>query len=84
MRQKTRRKGKWIKNHQDWIPLPTNAFVPERDVDKSPVLEARHIGIEFPADLQLSRIFSLIIGRTEIAGLIGRTEREDNNIQSAY
>ena len=29
------------------VPLPTNAFVPERDVDKSPVLEARHIGIDF-------------------------------------
>jgi len=52
------------------VPLPTNAFVPERDVDKSPVLEARHIGIDF-GGLTAVADFSLIIGRTEIAGLIG-------------
>ncbi len=52
------------------VPLPTNAFVPERDVDKSPILEARHLGIDF-GGLTAVDDFSLIIGRTEIAGLIG-------------
>ncbi len=52
------------------VPLPSNAFVPERDVDKSPILEARHIGIDF-GGLTAVADFSLIIGRTEIAGLIG-------------
>lgn len=52
------------------VPLPTNAFVPERDVDKNPILEARHIGIDF-GGLTAVADFSLIIGRTEIAGLIG-------------
>mgnify|MGYP000258789938 FL=1 len=52
------------------VPLPSNAFVPERDVDKSPILEARHLGIDF-GGLTAVDDFSLIIGRTEIAGLIG-------------
>lgn len=52
------------------VPLPTNAFVPERDVDKNPILEARHLGIDF-GGLTAVDDFSLIIGRTEIAGLIG-------------
>ena len=52
------------------VPLPTNAFVPERDVDKHPILEARHLGIDF-GGLTAVDDFSLIIGRTEIAGLIG-------------
>ncbi len=52
------------------VPLPTNAFVPERDVDKAPILEARHLGIDF-GGLTAVDDFSLIIGRTEIAGLIG-------------
>jgi len=52
------------------VPLPTNAFVPERDVDKDPILEARHLGIDF-GGLTAVDDFSLIIGRTEIAGLIG-------------
>ena len=52
------------------VPLPSNAFVPERDVDKSPILEARLLGIDF-GGLTAVDDFSLIIGRTEIAGLIG-------------
>ncbi len=52
------------------VPLPTNAFVPERDVEKAPILEARHLGIDF-GGLTAVDDFSLIIGRTEIAGLIG-------------
>ena len=29
------------------VPFPSHSIVPERDVDKLPVLEARHLGIEF-------------------------------------
>ena len=28
-------------------PLPSNAFLLERDMDKSPVLETHHLGIAF-------------------------------------
>lgn len=52
------------------VPLPTNAIVPERDVDKMPILEANHLGIEF-GGLKAVDDFNLTIGRTEIAGLIG-------------
>ncbi len=52
------------------VPLPTNAIVPERDVNEIPVLETRHLGIEF-GGLKAVNDFNLTIGRTEIAGLIG-------------
>lgn len=52
------------------VPLPTNAIVPERDIDKMPILEANHLGIEF-GGLKAVDDFNLTIGRTEIAGLIG-------------
>ncbi len=58
------------KKRSKLVPLPTNAFVPERDVNKAPILEARHLGIDF-GGLTAVDDFSLIIGRTEIAGLIG-------------
>ena len=52
------------------VPYPSGALVPERDVDYMPVLEARHLGIDF-GGLTAVDDFSLTIGRTEIAGLIG-------------
>ena len=52
------------------VPLPTNAFIPQRDLDKTPVLEVRHLGIDF-GGLTAVDDFNLTIGRTEIAGLIG-------------
>ena len=52
------------------VPLPTNAFIPQRDLDKSPVLEVSHLGIDF-GGLTAVDDFNLTIGRTEIAGLIG-------------
>lgn len=52
------------------VPLPTNAFIPERDLEKAPILEARHLGIDF-GGLTAVDDFNLTIGRTEIAGLIG-------------
>ena len=52
------------------VPLPTDSLVPERDASKMPILEARHLGIEF-GGLKAVDDFNLTIGRTEIAGLIG-------------
>ena len=52
------------------VPFPSRAIVPERDLDKAPVLECSHLGIEF-GGLKAVNDFNLIIGRTEIAGLIG-------------
>lgn len=52
------------------VPFPTNSIVPERDVNKTPILETHHLGIDF-GGLTAVDDFSLIIGRTEIAGLIG-------------
>ena len=52
------------------VPVPSRAIVPERDVDKSPILECSHLGIDF-GGLRAVNDFNLTIGRTEIAGLIG-------------
>ena len=52
------------------VPVPSRAIVPERDVDKSPILECNHLGIDF-GGLRAVNDFNLTIGRTEIAGLIG-------------
>lgn len=52
------------------VPVPSTSMVPERDVDKDPVLECRHLGIDF-GGLRAVDDFNMMIGRTEIAGLIG-------------
>lgn len=52
------------------IPVPSNAIIPERDLDKTPILETHHLGIDF-GGLTAVDDFSLTVGRTEIAGLIG-------------
>ena len=52
------------------VPLPSQGIVPERDLYSTPVLEARHLGIEF-GGLKAVDDFNLTIGKTEIAGLIG-------------
>ena len=52
------------------VPVPSNAIVPERDVDKTPILETHHLGIDF-GGLPAVDELSLAVGRTEIAGLIG-------------
>ena len=52
------------------VPVPTNSIVPERDINEIPVLETRHLGIEF-GGLKAVEDFNLTIGKTEIAGLIG-------------
>ncbi len=52
------------------VPLPSQAIVPERDLDKIPVLDVRNLGIDF-GGLTAVDGFSITIGRTEISGLIG-------------
>lgn len=57
-------------NKSPLVPMPADAYIPARDLNKSPVLEARHLGIDF-GGLTAVDDFNLTIGRTEIAGLIG-------------
>ena len=61
-----------IKRRSDtkMVPAPSHGIIPERDLLSTPVLEARHLGIEF-GGLKAVEDFNLIIGKTEIAGLIG-------------
>ena len=56
--------------HGKMVPLPSDSIVPERDLGTTPVLEARHLGIDF-GGLTAVDEFNMTIGRTEIAGLIG-------------
>lgn len=48
----------------------STVLLPERDIDKSPVLECVGLGVTF-GGLKAVEDFDLTIGRTEIAGLIG-------------
>ena len=52
------------------VPVPSDCIIPERDLNKTPVLEAKHLGIDF-GGLTAVDNFNLTVGRTEIAGLIG-------------
>ncbi len=52
------------------VPVPSHSIIPERDVDKSPILECSHLGIQF-GGLKAVDDLNLTVGRTEIAGLIG-------------
>ncbi len=52
------------------VPVPSTSIVPERDVNSNPVLECRHLGIDF-GGLHAVEEFNLTVGKTEIAGLIG-------------
>ena len=52
------------------VPVPSTNIIPERDVDKPPVLECRNLGIDF-GGLSAVKDFDMAVGRTEIAGLIG-------------
>lgn len=62
--------GVFLMDKSRMVPVPSNAIVPERDVDKTPILETHHLGIDF-GGLTAVDEFSLTVGRTEIAGLIG-------------
>ena len=52
------------------VEKPSDAYIPQRDLNKSPILECSHLGIDF-GGLRAVDDFNLTIGRTEIAGLIG-------------
>mgnify|MGYP005888532115 CR=1 FL=1 len=52
------------------VPVPATNIIPERDIALPPILEARHLGIDF-GGLSAVSDFNFAIGRTEIAGLIG-------------
>ena len=52
------------------VPITRTGYIPERDADKSPVLECIDLGITF-GGLKAVDNFNITIGRTEIAGLIG-------------
>ena len=54
------------------VPAPSYGILPERDVLSRPVLETRNLGIDF-GGLRAVEDFNLVIGKTEIAGLIGPT-----------
>lgn len=58
------------REHTKMVPLPSDSIVPERDVNERPVLECRHLGIEF-GGLKAVDDFNFTVGKTEIAGLIG-------------
>ena len=62
-----------VKRHRSdtkMVPVPSHSIVPERDINEIPVLETRHLGIEF-GGLKAVDDFNITIGKTEIAGLIG-------------
>ena len=52
------------------VSVQRDARIPERDADKSPILECIGLGIDF-GGLTAVDDLNLTIGRTEIAGLIG-------------
>jgi len=63
-------KSKKHRSDTKMVPLPSHSIVPERDINEIPVMETRHLGIEF-GGLKAVDDFNLTIGKTEIAGLIG-------------
>lgn len=59
-----------MSDKEKMVPVPRNAIIPERDLDKMPVLECSHLGIDF-GGLHAVDELNFTIGKTEIAGLIG-------------
>ena len=52
------------------VPVTSTYYIPERDLDKTPILQCIDLGITF-GGLKAVDSFNLTLGRTEIAGLIG-------------
>ena len=44
------------------VPVPSTNIIPERDVDKTPILECRHLGIDF-GGLTAVNEFNMAIAR---------------------
>ena len=59
-----------MKTRAKLVNRQSTVLLPERDIDKSPVLECVGLGVTF-GGLKAVEDFDLTIGRTEIAGLIG-------------
>ena len=59
-----------MKTKAKLVNRQSTVLLPERDIDKSPVLECVGLGVTF-GGLKAAEDFDLTIGRTEIAGLIG-------------
>ena len=59
-----------MKTRAKLVNRQSTILLPERDIDKSPVLECVGLGVTF-GGLKAVEDFDLTIGRTEIAGLIG-------------
>lgn len=57
-------------NETKLVPQPATNFLPERDINKPPVLETRNLGITF-GGLTAVEDFNIAVSPTEIAGLIG-------------
>ena len=55
---------------RNMVSYPSDSIIPEHDMGYIPVLEIRHLGIDF-GGLTAVDDFNLTVGRTEIAGLIG-------------
>ena len=62
--------NKWVNPQPKLVPQPYTNLLTERDIGKPPILETRHLGIDF-GGLSAVADFNLAIGRTEITGLIG-------------
>ncbi len=52
------------------VQVPSPGIIPERDLNKQPVLECSHLGITFGGLVAVDD-FNITVGATEIAGLIG-------------
>ena len=59
-----------MKTKAKLVNRQSTVLLPERDIDKSPVLECVGLGVTF-GGLKAVEDFDLTLGRTEIAGLIG-------------
>ena len=64
------RDGFYPSLHTPLKPVTRVNYLPERDADKTPILECIDLGISF-GGLKAVDNFNIALGRTEIAGLIG-------------
>ena len=62
--------NKPIRPQTKLVPMTSPNMLPERDINRRPILETRHLGIDF-GGLSAVSDFDIALGRTEISGLIG-------------
>ena len=78
---KTELQGKFKRD--PLVPITRTSYIPERDADKTPILECIDLGITF-GGLKAVDNFNMTIGRTEIAGLIGPNGAGKTTIYEAH